>query len=57
LIEENGTIRASDPRYSPDWNPSDFYLFDDVKHYLSGQSFEAADELFSSIEVVVRGIT
>jgi transposase len=56
FMEENGMIRAPHPRYSPDLTPSDFYLFGYVKHCLRGQSFETADELFSSIEAVLRGI-
>jgi hypothetical protein len=55
-MEENGMIRAPHPPYSPDLALSDFYLFDCVKQCLRGQSFETADELFSSIEAVLRGI-
>jgi hypothetical protein len=56
FIEENGMIRPSHPLYSPDLKPSDFYLFGYVKHCRREQSFEADDELFSSIEMVVRDI-
>jgi hypothetical protein len=35
---------------------SDFYLFGYVKHCLCGRSFEAADELFSSLEAVLKPI-
>jgi hypothetical protein len=48
--------RSPHPPYSPDLAPSDFSLFDYVKHCLRGQSFEAVDEFFSFIEVVLRGI-
>jgi hypothetical protein len=57
-MEENAMIGATHPArfYSPDSAPSDFYLFGYVKHCLRGQSFEAVDELFSSIEAVLRDI-
>jgi hypothetical protein len=42
--------------YSPDFLQYDFSLFGCVKHCLREQSFEAFDELFSSIEAVFRGI-
>jgi histone-lysine N-methyltransferase SETMAR len=50
FMEENEMARATHPPYSPDLAPSDFYLFGCMKHCLRGQSFEAADELFSAIE-------
>jgi histone-lysine N-methyltransferase SETMAR len=52
LMEENGMARAPHPPYSPDLAPSDLYLFGHMKHRLRGQSFEAADELFSASEVI-----
>jgi hypothetical protein len=56
FMEENELERATRPPYSLVLAPSDFYLFGDVKHRLRGQSFEAVDELFSSLEAVLRGI-
>jgi hypothetical protein len=49
-MEENEMARASHPPHSPDLALSDFHLFGYMKHCLRGQSFDAADELFSAIE-------
>jgi hypothetical protein len=37
--------------------PSDFCLFGYIKHCLRGQSFEAADDLFSVIENIEQSIS
>jgi hypothetical protein len=42
--------------YLPNLASPDFYLFGYVNSCLRGQRFEAADELFSSIEAFLRGI-
>jgi hypothetical protein len=42
--------------YSPDFAPSDFYLFRDVKRYFTGLSFEDADQLLAAVECVLEGI-
>jgi hypothetical protein len=55
-MEENGLERAIHPPYSPDVSSSDFYLFSHIEHYLRGQLFETADELFLVIDAVLRGI-
>jgi hypothetical protein len=55
-MEENGMIRAPYPPYSSDLAHSDFYLFGYMRHCLRGQSFEAADELFSAVEAVLGGL-
>jgi hypothetical protein len=57
-MKENGMmmIRASHPSYSPDLASPDFYLFGYVKLCLRGQSFKSTNELFSSIEAVLRAI-
>jgi hypothetical protein len=44
------------PPYSLDLAPPDFYLFGDVKRYLTGLSFEDADQLFAAVEGVPEGI-
>jgi hypothetical protein len=49
-------IRIPNPPYSPDLALSDFYFAGYVSHCLRGQSFEAADEHFSSIEALSRGV-
>jgi histone-lysine N-methyltransferase SETMAR len=56
FVEENGMARAHHPPYSPDLAPSDFCLFGYMEHCLRGQSFEAADALFSASEVISLGI-
>jgi hypothetical protein len=55
FMEENGRERAIHPPHSSDLAPSDFYLIIHVKHCLRGQSFEAADEFFLAIDVILRG--
>jgi hypothetical protein len=37
------------PRYSPEIAPSDFFLFDHLKHKLQGCSDDSTNELFSTI--------
>jgi hypothetical protein len=56
FIEENAMVREPRPAgpESPDLASSDLYIFGDVKQGLRRQSFETADELFSSIEAVLR---
>jgi exoribonuclease R len=56
FMEENGLERVIHPSYLPDLALSDFYLFSHVKHCLRGQSSEMADELFLSIDAVLRGL-
>jgi histone-lysine N-methyltransferase SETMAR len=55
-MEENGPERGIHPPYSPDLAPSDFDLFNHVKHWLRGQSFETAYELFLAMDPVLMGI-
>jgi hypothetical protein len=47
---------ATDPPYSPDLAPSDFYLFGDVKRCLAGLSFEDADQLLAAVEGILESI-
>jgi hypothetical protein len=42
--------------YSPDLEPSDFYLFGYVKRCLTGLLFEDADQLLAAVEGVLEGI-
>jgi hypothetical protein len=55
-MEENRLGRAIHPPYSPNLAPSDFHLFSHVKHCLRGQSFQTADKLFLTIDVLLRDI-
>jgi hypothetical protein len=48
--------KALHPPYSPDLAPSDFYPLGHVKQLMTGQSFENADELFSSIGAILHDI-
>jgi hypothetical protein len=36
--------------------PSDFYLFDYVKGFLAGHSFESANPLFRAVQGILEGI-
>jgi hypothetical protein len=47
---------APHPPYSPDLEPSDFYLFGYAKRCLAGLSFEDADQLLAAEEGVLEGI-
>jgi hypothetical protein len=42
--------------YSLDLAPPDFYLFGDVKRYLTGLSFQDADQFLVAVEGVPVGI-
>jgi hypothetical protein len=44
---------ALHPPYSPDFAPSDFYLFGHVKRCLADLSFEDAGQLLAAVEVVL----
>lgn len=44
------------PAFSPDLAPSDFYLFGKVKDELKGSEFEYEEELFESIENILKKI-
>jgi hypothetical protein len=47
-----------DPPYSPDIAPSDFFfhLFGGVKVLLTGESFEAGEDLLSAVEVILGAL-
>jgi hypothetical protein len=44
------------PPFSPNFTPSNFYLFGHMKEWLSGFSFIDADQLLQSILVLLSGI-
>ena len=44
------------PAFSPDFEPSDFFLFGYVKSKLEGQSFTSRDELFSEVTQILNEI-
>jgi histone-lysine N-methyltransferase SETMAR len=55
-FNENRVKSAPHPPYSLDLAPSDFCLFEYVKRYLAGLSFEDADQFLASVEGVFEGI-
>jgi hypothetical protein len=55
-MEQNGMKRVPHPPYSPDLALSDFYLFGHVKRYLTGHTFDNADDLFGAVQRILEGI-
>ena len=53
---ENNLRFCDHPAFSPDLAPSDFYLFGKVKDELKGSEFECEEELFESIENILKRI-
>jgi transposase len=53
FCEENGLRLALHPLYSPNFAPSDFFLFDYVKERLKGIAFLSYEELLDAIAEVV----
>jgi transposase len=53
---ENGLQLATDPPYSPDLAPSDFFLFDYVKDRLQEIIFASPEELLAGISEVLDEI-
>jgi hypothetical protein len=47
---------APHPPYSPDFAPSDFYLFEYIKRCLTRLSFEDEDQFLAAREGVLEGI-
>jgi hypothetical protein len=56
FIEENMMKQTLHLAYSPDLARSNFYLFDGVKEYFAGLTFEDADALFGAVRQVLEGI-
>jgi hypothetical protein len=48
--------RARHPAYSPNLAPSGFYLFGDVKQFLSGCQFADQDSLLQAVSNILVGI-
>jgi hypothetical protein len=46
---------APHPPYSPDFTPTDFFLFGDIKQQFSGCSFDDADNLLSLVQEILDG--
>jgi hypothetical protein len=55
-FHENRMKSAPHPTSSPDFTPSNFYLFGYVKRCLAGLSFEDADQLLAAVKGVLEGI-
>jgi hypothetical protein len=53
----NRIKQAPHPPYSPDWAPSDFFLFDYVKGKLMGYRVETPSELLVRIRVILAEIS
>jgi transposase len=49
FITENHIGRVPHPLYSPDFAPSDFWLFGHVKTSLVGQTFDEPEQLLEAI--------
>jgi hypothetical protein len=48
--------RVSQPPYSPDLAPSDFYLFPTVKEKLERTQVADEDQFFESLQAILMGI-
>jgi hypothetical protein len=55
-MAQNAMIVATDPPYSADLAPSDFYRFGHVKDLLRGESLETGERLLSAIEGISRSL-
>jgi hypothetical protein len=53
-IDHNSLKRAPHPPYSPDFGPSDFYLFGSVKHQLQKYEFTEAAEFVSAVSEILN---
>jgi transposase len=52
-----GSTRTEHRPYSPDLAPCDLFLFAAMKENLLGQGFESVEELFLTVEAVLRGLS
>jgi hypothetical protein len=48
---------ALHPPYSPDLVPSDFLLFEHVKHAIKGAEFPSEETLLAAIQLIVSDLT
>jgi hypothetical protein len=55
-MARNEMVIAAHHPYSPDLDPSDFYLFGHVKDLLRGGSFETGEQLLLAIEGILRSL-
>jgi histone-lysine N-methyltransferase SETMAR len=55
-FNENRMRSVPDPPYSPDFAPSEFYLFGYVKRCFPGLSFEDANQFLAAVEGVLECI-
>jgi hypothetical protein len=55
FMDANRMTRAPNPRYSPAFAPSNFFLFGEVKRRLSGCSFHNADDLLTTVQAILDG--
>jgi hypothetical protein len=54
--QENRLCFAVHPPYSSDLAPSNFFLFEYIKHCLQGIAFLSREELLAAIHEIVGGI-
>jgi histone-lysine N-methyltransferase SETMAR len=57
FCRENLLEMAPHPPYSPDLAPSDFFLFEHVKHVLEGAEFPSEETLLTAIQRVLSDLT
>ena len=48
FLAKNNTVTMSQPPYSPDMAPGDFFLFPKIKRTLKGRRFTAIDDIKSA---------
>uniref|UniRef100_A0A914ELT1 Transposase n=1 Tax=Acrobeloides nanus TaxID=290746 RepID=A0A914ELT1_9BILA len=48
-IQDMGWEHLEHPPYSPDFSPSDFYLFRSLEHWLRGKKFRMIEEMRQSL--------
>jgi hypothetical protein len=56
FIASNHISRVSQPVYSPDLAPSDFWLFGQAKHSLTGRMFDDPEELLDGLTSFVEEV-
>ncbi|KAA6375833.1 MAG: hypothetical protein EZS28_028639, partial [Streblomastix strix] len=56
FISKSNIVRLSQPSYSPDLSPSDFYLFEYLKGALKGITFEIAQQSLAATEQILQKI-
>ena len=56
FLAKNNTVTMSQPPYSPDMAPCDFFLFPKIKRTLKGRSFTAIDDIKSASLKEIKAI-